>query len=130
MLYTSYLSKLKDLPDEITKIIITRTLPKSLNFEKFENIYYIQSLSPSLELLMDYKKNQNWDSYVNNFKKEMEEREDLKLELNSLLNFLKDEEVVLICYEKDYRHCHRSLIGEWVQSHGIQWQEYDFDGNK
>jgi uncharacterized protein (DUF488 family) len=54
----------------------------------------------------------------------MTSREDLRNALDGLLTELKNgKDICLICYEKDYVHCHRYLIAQWVAEHGIEWTE-------
>ncbi|WP_039230550.1 DUF488 domain-containing protein [Clostridium haemolyticum] len=127
MLYTSYLNKLNALPKDTPKMLITRFIPKWFNIKKYPNTYLKRELAPSQDLLLRFKKDNDWDEYIENFTKEMEARQDMKEALNKMLEYLrKGNDVVLICYEKDYKHCHRSLIGKWVQSQGIEWKEYNF----
>jgi len=124
MLYTSYIAKINKLPNDIIKVIITRFLPKSLNINKYNNLYTMKELAPSKELLLQYKKDNNWSNYIVNFKKEMNYRKDLHNKINSLYKYLqKGNSVCLICYEKDYLHCHRYLLAQYFMSKGIEWKE-------
>lgn len=124
MLYTTYLSKMKQIPEGIKKVLIVRLLPPSLSLDKQVDIYHEISLSPSKALLFDYKKNQDWDLYVKRFTKEVNTRDDMKITLNEYLAKLKKgEDICFICYEKDYKSCHRYLLALWFIEQGIEWKE-------
>lgn len=127
MLYTSYIAKLNKLPQDTIKMLVTRFPPKWLNIKEYNKLYSIQELAPSQELLLQLKKDNDWNNYVTRFHDEIESRDDMKQALNSLLKYLKqDKDVILVCFEKDYLHCHRSLLGEWVSNQGIEWKEIEF----
>lgn len=124
MLYTSYFAKLKTIPKDITRIVITRFPPKWLPIDKIDNMYLIKEFSPYQETLLDYKNTGNWDKYVIRFKDQM--NTDIKMQelLNKMLKSLQNgKEYVLLCYEKDYEHCHRSLLAEWFRDKGIECKE-------
>jgi len=124
MLYTTYFAKMNKIPDDCIKLIITRFPPKWLDINKYPNTYIAKELSPSQELLLKYKKDNNWDEYVIQFYEEMNYRKDMVNMLKKLGNILnKGIDICLICYEKDYTHCHRSLIGEYFKEEGIEWKE-------
>jgi uncharacterized protein YeaO (DUF488 family) len=137
MLYTSYLSKLSKLPLDIPKIIITRFPPKSISVinykdfyvaKDFQNTYLMKELSPSSEILLDFKKSNNWDNYKEEFNEELKDRKDMNFRLNQLLNYLQSgKDIILICMEKNYKHCHRYLLAKWFEDHGIEWKEYQFN---
>lgn len=124
MLYTTYFAKMDKIPDDCIKLIITRFPPKWLDTSKYPDTFIIKQLAPSQELLLRYKKDNNWDEYVVNFYEEMNYREDMVYALNSLRVALKSSrDVCLICYEKDYTKCHRSLIGQYFEEEGVKWEE-------
>lgn len=125
MLYTSYIAKLNKVPLDIIKVIISRFPPKWLELSKYNKLYIMKELAPSQELLLQYKKDNNWDNYTNKFIYEMNNRMDMKKKINSLLGFLqKGNDVILICFEKEYIHCHRYLLAQYFVKHGIRWKEY------
>lgn len=124
MLYTTYFAQLKHIPEEDTKLIITRFPPKWIKLEDHKNLFLVKELSPSSGLLLDYKKNNSWDDYVERFTHEMHYRKDMANMLYRLQGYLeKGNDVYLLCYEKDCTRCHRSLIGEYFQDRGIEWEE-------
>ena len=124
MLYTTYLSNMKNVPDDCLKLIITRFPPKWFNANKYPLTYIIKELSPSKELLLKYKQNNNWDWYVKSFKEEMNNRQDMKYALKELEGLLNNnQDVCLVCYEKDYERCHRSIIGQYFEQKRFKWKE-------
>lgn len=124
MLYTTYFSKMKDIPENSIKLIITRFPPKWLDISKDTNTYVVKELAPSQELLLKYKKDNNWDEYVIDFCNQMNNRVDMINMLNRVRGVLqRNIDIYLICYEKDYTRCHRSLIGEYFKEEEMKWKE-------
>lgn len=124
MLLTTYFSNINKIPEDYIKLVITRFPPKWFDISKYPSTYLVKSLSPSQELLLEYKRNNDWCWYVENFYNEMDHREDMVKILRRLSNILHEgKNVCLICYEKDYERCHRSLIGHYFQKEGIEWRE-------
>lgn len=99
MLKESYLSNIKNLPENAEKIIVTRTAG--------------HVLSPSKALLWDYKKGRiNWDQYTERFRHEM--NNDVCIAAMRKIKWLsKIRDIYLICYEKKYP-CHRFLLIEMI----------------
>lgn len=124
MLYTTYFTKMDKIPDDCIKLIITRFPPKWLNINKYPNTYIVKELSPSQELLLKYKMNNDWDWYVEEFYDEVNYRKDMVDMLRRLSKVLHEgKNICLICYEKDYTKCHRSLLGQYFEEEGIEWEE-------
>ena len=109
------------LREDVIKLVLTRFPPKWFNVSQYPNTYICKDLAPSIETLLLYKNNNNWEEYKENFLKEMENNKTLEKLLKSLQN---DKNYALICYEKDFLHCHRSLIAELLVSQGVKWQEF------
>ncbi len=108
MLYTTYLANVKKIPEGVTKLLIVRIPPKHFNFEKNKDIKHVPELSPSKMLLMQYKTEDDWEYYAKQFKKEMENQEDMRKALKELeANLKAGKDICLICFEKNYRYCHR-----------------------
>lgn len=121
MLHTTYFAKMKDIPEDCIKLIITRFPPKWLDIKKHPNTYIVKSLAPSKELLLKYKQNNDWNWYIEEFSKEMLGMTSLLCRLK--LALLQGKDICLICYEKDCTRCHRSLLGQYFQRFGIEWKE-------
>lgn len=82
-----------------------------------DNLKQIIELAPSKELFswyMNNKDNEDWfKEYKRQYKIEIQSNE-LALEKMRYIKSLLDEgkDVVLLCYCRDYKKCHRSIIGE------------------
>lgn len=99
MLKESYLANMRNLPENVEKIVVTRTAG--------------HVLSPSKVLLWDYKKGRiTWDQYVERFKQEM--NNDVCMAAMRKIKWIaKSKDVYLICYEKSYP-CHRFLLIDMI----------------
>jgi len=125
VLYTTYLANAKKIPPGVKKYLVVRFLPKDFGYNGEGDIIHVPALSPSVTLLLEYKKNKDWDFYVRRFEQEMENRADLKEALKNLYDELKKgQDICLICYEKDFMRCHRFLIAKKLVEKGIEWKEF------
>lgn len=50
-------------------------------------------------------------------------KEPMLTALRQLYAAASKQDVILICYCGDYKKCHRRLIGEFIQSYGIMYNE-------
>lgn len=119
MLYSTYISNIKNLTDEKQKqIIIIARYFKSNNFKKDIR------LCPSDELLKAYKSGSiDWDDYTIEFK-ELMQKQPMLGALRELYKRCKNgEDLILVCYEKSNERCHRRLIGEFIESFGVEYKE-------
>ena len=124
MLYTTYFHKINQLPNETKKLIITRFPPKWFDISKYPNTYIVKDLAPYAETLLEYKKDNNWEKYVEKFNLQMQEDKIMDIMLDKLyLKLRQGKDYALICYEKDYIYCHRYLIAKYLESKGIEWRE-------
>ena len=62
MLYTTYFSKIRDIPVECIKLVITRFPPKWLDMNKFLYMYNMQLLAPSETLRIPTEFALGWKS--------------------------------------------------------------------
>lgn len=130
MLYTTYISNLKNIPDSAIKLVVMRYPPKDLNMLIFKNLYIVQELAPSKDLMNQYistkKTMDDWKIFKQKFIKEMNEREDIKDSFRKILKLLKNnKDVFLICCEENYIMCHRSLLADRLKLiYNINWKEF------
>lgn len=126
MLYTSYISNMRNLP-EGKIVLITRWAPKSLDLSKFNNAKWEPILAPADSLLAQYKNGAMTKVEMLNKYKEFLEN---NLAANELILSLVQEvrqggNVFLICYEKDVFDCHRSVLAQYMSDkYDIPWTEY------
>lgn len=117
------LRKKVDFPAEL--FLITRA-----GYE-VPNATIIRELSPSQELFLTYlnewKDKEDyevwWPKYEKRFLAELKWEDRLKAlrELYKLL--INGIDIVLICFCKDHRYCHRRLVGEFFTQFGVQVEE-------
>ena len=126
MLYTSYISNMRNLP-EGKIVLITRWAPKSLDLSKFNDAKWEPILAPADSLLAQYKNGAMTKVEMLNKYKEFLET---NLAANELILSLVQEvrqggNVFLICYEKDVFDCHRSVLAQYMSDkYDIPWTEY------
>ncbi len=74
-------------------------------------------LAPSWQLLRQYKSDKiSFDEYIERYKKEILSRRsaiDLMFDIN---HASKKHNIFLVCYEKDAKRCHRSILKELIEN--------------
>lgn len=120
-LYTTYLSKMKNLPEGIVKAIIMRMPPISI--QDIPGTVHIPQLSPKIDVLKAYKVNNDFEEFTEKFNEQMYTDPETMEYLNLLMEGLEHNEVAIICCEKDPNVCHRSLIAKYLTSLGYQCEE-------
>ena len=85
------------------------------NLKKPKNEFFYKScemLKPSLSLLWRYKNNLvSWDKYCEEFYNQL-----YNLDYRFWNNFEKNfDGKVLLCYEKNFKKCHRYLVGKFFK---------------
>ena len=128
MIYTTYLSNLKNLPnDEKTKkYLITRWKPRNTIDVKKYNMEWAPQLAPTELTLAKYKDGSiDWKEYRQRY---IDESFSNPLFIDGLKEIVEynDEgyDIFLICYEKDDSTCHRSILKEILQINNYKCEEY------
>ena len=128
MIYTTYLSNLKNLPnDEKTKkYLITRWKPRNTIDVKKYNLEWAPQLAPTELTLAKYKDGSiNWKEYRQRY---IDESFSNPLFIDGLKEIVdyNDEgyDIFLICYEKNDSTCHRSILKEILQINNYKCEEY------
>ena len=128
MIYTTYLSNLKNLPnDEKTKkYLITRWKPRNTIDVKKYNLEWAPQLAPTELTLAKYKDGSiDWKEYRQRY---IDESFSNPLFIDGLKEIVdyNDEgyDIFLICYEKDDSTCHRSILKEILQINNYKCKEY------
>lgn len=140
MIYTSYFGKMRSLPDNFHPVAICQYPPKW-----YEGVVY-KKLAPSGYLLKTYKENADkdpsyWEEWYNTrFHQEVFGKgfmpvstiieminlfsEDIRNDLlsTSVINSTK-QHLVLMCFEKEEKDCHRHLVAEYFSNHNIPVRE-------
>lgn len=106
---TSYFSNWRKFKDDQDIYSIVRLKPK---WSKYKNII---EFAPSTKLLRLYKDNKISEiEYIDMYRKEQEKIDHLKI-----LNSLKSDNIVLICYEKTEDFCHRHILLKMLEEKGV-----------
>ena len=130
MLYTSYLDKLDELPDNSIKIIVMRYYPNDINILKYNKLYFDNTLAPSKEILDEYNVSNrmidDWHKFKSKFNEELKTRKDLIYSINKLVKLLKiNKDVYILCHEYNGMFCHRQLIAKYIEKHyNLPWKEF------
>ena len=128
MIYTTYLSNLKNLPnDEKTKkYLITRWKPRNTIDVKKYNLEWAPQLAPTELTLAKYKDGSiDWKEYRQRY---IDESFDNPLFIDGLKEIVeyndKGYDIFLICYKKDDSTCNRSILKEILQINNYKCEEY------
>ena len=122
ILYTTYYSNLKQLPDNSIKITVSRYPP--IRPSKYPNIKHCKGLAPTIGLYRDYIKHSSidWETFKERYYNQMENNRITQKYLNLIHEHvaLKKNDIILICYEKNFNKCHRSLIAKKID---VPWSK-------
>ena len=128
MIYTTYLSNLKNLPnDDMTKKELrTRWRPRNTIDVKKYNLEWAPQLAPTELTLAKYKDGSiDWKEYRQRY---IDESFSNPLFIDGLKEIVdyndKGYDIFLICYEKDDSTCHRSILKEILQINNYKCEEY------
>jgi len=95
------------------RILVMRRWCRPLSKEKAKIDEWLKDLSPSEELLTNFQnKLITWDEYQKRFLQEMESKTVL---LKTLAEKAKNQNVTLLCCERDDKECHRRLLKEIIE---------------
>lgn len=120
-LYTTYIARMKHIPKGMVTAIIMRMPPASIL--KMEHAIHAPQLSPKKEVLVAYKESGDWNTFVEKFNDQMYNDEETSAYINLLMEALEQNEVCLVCCEKDANQCHRSLIAKYLEELGYESEE-------
>lgn len=124
MIYTSYFTKLKSLPENIIPISICGKAPdwyKGLQYKK---------LAPKYDFFMEWKKTHDNDYYIKCFNEQVLDKLNVLTVMRDLIDLVNStenhigKEIALICYEKPSDFCHRHLVADWLRKNGLQCEEW------
>lgn len=121
-IYTSNLQGLERLPEPAKKFLITRAGPDVDEFTR------IREMTPSPQLfnryLTEWKGQMSpdiwWPQYTVQFKTQFKDPVMLN-ELRKLYRMLlQGDNLLLVCYCKDWHYCHRRLIADFYRQYGVE----------
>lgn len=120
MIYTGYYAKLKKYKEDgLYPIAISGKIPD------FYGEAYWDDFAPRYEDFLAWKSGQISDIQYN--KKYREWLDSLnKQEIRDVLDELKDENIIFLCYEKSGDFCHRHILADWLEENvGAVVEEYN-----
>ena len=110
-IYTTYLYKLKNIPEDATKLFVARDLkPHILDSLNKYNCIHTPQVAPSRELRDKYKQGEiDYEDFLKKYAKEQQNLD--KQEVLDFINLINpDKDLYLVCYEKDVNTCHRKML--------------------
>lgn len=116
-LYTTYFAKLKKINfEKPTALLIIMRMPP-IAFLKYEGAIHAPELSPKSEMLLNYKRDKDFDSFTESFNKQIEDNKETVEAIKNIIECLEDKDgndICLICCEKDMNECHRSILANYI----------------
>lgn len=96
-----------------TRVLITRFYPRGIKKGHFDR--WVRELSPSRELLRDYKLGRkNWEDFRSEFIAELARDPSVLPALGALREESRKADVTLLCYERSGVPCHRYVVAEAI----------------
>lgn len=91
----------------------------------------MRELSPSQDLFLTYlnewKDKEDyevwWPKYEKRFLAELKWEDRIKALREIYKHLVVGRDVVLVCFCKDHRYCHRRLVGDFFKQYGVEVQE-------
>lgn len=129
MIYTSYFSKIKSLPEYIIPISICAKAPswyKGLQYKK---------LAPKYDFFMKWKENHDNNYYIKCFNEQVLNELNVLTVIRDLIDLIPKDSIsehglnktiCLVCYEKPEDFCHRHLVADWLNQNGFKCKEYEY----
>ena len=96
------------------RILVSRLHPRDVKKTKYDA--WIKELSPSIDLIYEYKKDKiNWRKFFLKYKKELENNSESIKILKSIRKESKTKNVTLLCFEPESSPCHRLVLREIIK---------------
>lgn len=123
-MYTGYFAKLKKYQEAgLVPVSIALKSP-----DWYHGLEYKQ-LAPNWDILSSWKSGEHKcdvDYYTKHFEDDVLDSIYFQKVLNELeeLTKVKQDKIILLCYEKSSDFCHRHIVAEWLGKDGISCAEY------
>lgn len=132
MIFTTYFANLRNLPDNFIPVSICAKAPNG-----YRGLEY-KKLAPHYEFFVHWKDSRDDDYFIACYKSRVLTKLDclrvitelhmllpelIKLDMRSPVYTSPDYHIVLVCYEKPSDFCHRHLVADWLNEHGIKCEE-------
>lgn len=104
MIYTTYYSRLRYLPDGIVAYAISNGVPTGMQLPR------LWQAIPRWEFVKEFKLSGDWTRFKEKYLHQLSMRSDSDWDvLRQAPN-----DIALVCYEKDRNVCHRSILADWL----------------
>ena len=119
-LYTSYYTKvLKEETSDCILVQVSNTKPDWFSKE----LVSLESLAPSWKLINLFKNGViDMDKFSDDYIRELDSKIDgavIKKALEQMCSLCDVDNVILVCWEKDYENCHRTPLAQWLEDYGV-----------
>ena len=121
MLYIGYIAKTEQyIQQGLKPVCIARFSPKWLNVDKWT------IFAPSVELLTKFKNGEVDESqYKTLYLSELNRQKSM---IDTIVKFANLDNVVMVCYEKPNKFCHRIILAEYLKlNYDLDVKEYVFE---
>lgn len=133
MIYTSYFSKVKALAGQNPNLVfvsIAGIIPNWFDNSLIEIIKF-EKLIPKCDwmyewcekFLTDLRSDESQLWYTTKYYETVLNKLDVFSIHRELLDLSDHKDVVLLCYETPDKFCHRQIVSDWFNNHGIQCEE-------
>ncbi len=96
------------------RILVSRLHPRGVRKSQYD--LWLKELSPSLDLIHEYKNNIiTWKKFFSKYKKELQENLMAVEIMQELYKKSKASNITLLCFEPDGVPCHRHLLREIIK---------------
>lgn len=107
----------REMPLSRKKGFSKSPLSKALQDAGIEYLH-LKTLGAPKDVRYKLRENGDWDEYCAGFNGHL--REDVTQEaLKEVAELAADRPIALMCFEANYRECHRSLITDWLTQEGV-----------
>lgn len=118
MIYTSYYARMRSIPKDIVPVAISLYRPD----------YYVgeacQILAPTPSILRQYKATHDEEQFTSEFYECVLHSLNPQYIEELLYSKSNGNDVVLLCYERSDKFCHRHLVADWFNANGITCTEF------
>ena len=124
MIYTTYFANARNLPANIEPISIAARPPRGWSGKEYKQ------LAPPRDVLSKYMRDKNEADYIQAYRKRVLNFRDPDDTVRGLHKLTDKDNIALVCYERPEAFCHRHLVADWLNEHGIKCLEWTGGGEK
>lgn len=121
MIFTGYFAGISKLPKNVEPVSIARWSPKA-----YSGLEY-RKLAPTNEILAMHRVDEGYAAhgfYSMDFRRRVLDWLNPDEVVRELHKLTDKPDIALVCYERPERFCHRHLVADWLNEHGIECYEW------